>query len=300
MWNDALAGRRIIVTGGAAGLGYFTSERLAAAGARVVLTARSLERGARAAASIRELVPGARVDVVELDLADLASVARAARELAAHPVDGLIANAGVLPWDRPPATRDGFEPAFGTNHLGHFALLAQLHHALTHDAGIVSLGSLSAIGLRLRFDDLMHERRRTPPYLVYGRSKLAVMTFAVELHRRIVASARPGIRSVIAHPGYATDAHSPRRPGITEDSTAAFRMLVRGFAHSKDSGAAISIAALARGRGGELWGPGAWHRLGGEPVVQPLRGPVLDPTAGRRLWEVSEALTGVEFRIPPA
>ncbi len=295
--SSRAAAGRYIVTGGNAGLGYFTAEILARRGARVTIAARNAERAERAAASIRAQVPGAVIELVRLDLADLASVRDAAAELAAEPIDGIVLNAGVLPWDRAVETRDGFAPVFGTNQLGHFALLAQVFPALAAGAGVVFLGSLSHLGQRLRLDDLMSRRGRPLRYNVYGRSKLAVMTTAIELDRRTRASGG-SVRSVIAHPGYATDATSPPRRGITEPSSRGYAMLVRGIANSKLQGAEINVHALVEGRGGECWGPDGWFfRLGGRPRVDRLRGPVLDPEVAAKLWTASEELTRVDFRV---
>ncbi len=242
-------------------------------------------------------MPGAAVDLVRLDLADLASVRDAAAELASEPIDGIVLNAGVLPWERTSATKDGFEPVFGTNQLGHFALLAQIFPALTAGAGIVSLGSLSHVGQRLRLDDLMSRRGRHTSYGVYGRSKLAVMTTAIELDQRVRAAGL-AVRSVIAHPGYATDATSPSRPGITVPSSRAYAMLVRHLANSKLQGAEINVHALIHGQGGECWGPDGWFfHLGGRARIDRLRGPVLDPETGAKLWTASEELTGVAFPV---
>ncbi|MBO9577523.1 MAG: SDR family NAD(P)-dependent oxidoreductase [Microbacteriaceae bacterium] len=285
---------RVVVTGGSAGLGYFTAERLARTGTRVTIAARSVERADRAVASIRAFVPRARVDRDRLDLADLASVRDAAAELVADgPIDGVVLNAGVLPWDRPSPTADGLEPVFGVNQLGHFALLAQLFPALSDDAGVVSLGSVTHRGKRLDLDQPQRRRRDA-----YGHSKLAVMTTAIELDRRARAAGRR-VRSVIAHPGRASGALDPARPGITVRSAVpGFSLAIRGFAHSKEAGAAISVHALRHGLGGHCYGPdGRLLGLRGGPVAQELRGPVLDPQAGARLWALSEELTGVRFEV---
>jgi NAD(P)-dependent dehydrogenase (short-subunit alcohol dehydrogenase family) len=283
---------RFVVTGGSAGLGYFTVEQLARSGARVTIAARNPERAEHAADTVRGFVPDAEIDVVRLDLADLASIAAAAEELAAEPIDGMVLNAGALPWDRPPVTRDGFEPVFGTNQLGHFALLAQTFSALTPDAGIVALGSVTHRRKQLRFDRLMNPRRGA-----YGHSKLAVMTTAIELDRRIRAAGLT-IRSTIAHPGYATDALGPVRMGITGRRRPAFALAVGGFAHSKESGAAITVHALLDGEGGHCYGTdGGMFGLRGAAHEETLSGPVLDPEAGAALWAASEELTGVRFAV---
>jgi len=290
--------QRYVITGGNAGLGYFTAELLAGLGAHVTIACRRLERGQLAARSIEERVPGASVDIVLLDLADPESIAHAAEALTRAPIDGFVANAGVLPWERARPTLQGYEPVFGTNLLGHFALLAQVQGALAEDAGVVQLGSLSAKGQRLRVDDLMSERGRPSRFTIYGRSKLAVMTMAIEFDRRLRAAGRTQ-RSVIAHPGYATDELGPARPGVIRDPrNAAFRTAVRTFANSKLDGARITVEALLRGESGTMWGPnGRVFGLGGAPTEQRLRGPVLDPETGAHLWAACEELTGVEFRV---
>lgn len=294
-------GRRFVVTGGAAGMGYFTSERLAGLGAHITIAARNPERAERAIAVIRTQYPEARLDHVRVDLADLASIREgAARIVDAGAVDGVVANAGVLPWDRATQTADGLEPAYGTNQLGHFALLARLFPALTPEAGIVQLGSLSHLGLRLRHRDLDGRERRGTRFATYGRSKLAVMTTAVELDRRLRA-AGSGIRSVIAHPGYASGVLDPAREGIApEPGNPLFRYAVGRFANSKQAGAEVNVTALLVGRGGEIWGPDGWFfHLGGEPARDRLRGPVTDPLAGAAVWAASERATGVEWIVSP-
>jgi len=297
-----LDGRRFVVTGGGAGLGYFTSERLAGLGARVTIAARSAERAAAAIAAIRTAHPGALVDHRMLDLASLASVRDAAAALADDgPIDGLVANAGALPWDRPGDTAEGHEGVFGTNQLGHFALMARLWPALAPGAALVALGSTTHRRARLDFADL--ESRRASPMRRYGRSKLAVMTTAVELDRRVRAAGLDR-RSLMAHPGYASDALDVVRPGPVPSrgvATGAFRLAIRGWANSKREGAEIVAAAAVLGAGGELWGPtGGLFGLKGAPRREPLAGAVLDPEAGSRLWSASEELSGVEWLIAPA
>ena len=293
------------MTGGAAGMGYFVSERLAGLGARVTIAARNAERAERAVASIRAIQPDAAIGFVRLDLASLASARDAASAIAdAGPVDGLVANAGVLPWERAGDTEDGFEAVFGTNQLGHFALAARLWPSFTSDAVLVALGSVTHRGQRLDFADL--ESREVNRGRRYGRSKLAVMTTAVELSRRI-RSAGLEQRSVIAHPGYASGALDPVRPGIAGErrsaatlGNAAFRGIIRGWANSKQEGAEIIAAATVVGTDGECWGPeGGALGLKGRPRTEPLAGVVLDPEAGRRLWAASEELTGVEWAVSP-
>ncbi|WP_022884826.1 nitroreductase family deazaflavin-dependent oxidoreductase [Glaciibacter superstes] len=302
-----LTGRRIVVTGGSSGLGYFVTEKLAAAGASVVIAARDPGRAATAARSVRDRVPGAHVTIVQLDLADLESVARAAAELEGTRIDALVANAGLLPQRRRGTTADGFELVFGTNHLGHFALIGRLLPTLlaTEGSRIVHLGSVSHRRARLDFDDLMSRRYR--PYRTYRRSKLAVMLFAFELDRRLHAAFahRPGAhrpatqrrgtqtRSLVADPGYATDALSPARDGIVPPANRLFRFAVQFIGQGKDVGVSPIVHAVCQGTGGQYWATSG--RLRGRAVLAHPDAGALDERAARRLWDESERLTGVTF-----
>lgn len=292
-----LAGRRIVVTGGSAGLGYFVTEQLAAAGASVVIAARDPGRAATAARSVRDHVPNADVTIVQLDLADLESVASAAAELEGTRIDAIVANAGLLPRRRRGTTIDGFERVFGTNHLGHFALIGRLLPTLlaTEGSRVVHLGSVSHRRADLDFDDLMSVRYR--PYRTYRRSKLAVMLFAFELDRRLDAAStvRHGTRSrsLVADPGYATDALSPERDGIVRRANRVFRFAVRFIGQGKDVGASPVVHAVCQGQGGQYWATSG--RLRGRAVLARPDADALDERTARRLWDESERLTGVTF-----
>jgi deazaflavin-dependent oxidoreductase (nitroreductase family) len=294
------AGRRVVVTGGNAGLGYFAVERMAAAGASVVIAARNPDRAEAAARSVRSRVPGASVSIVRLDLADLASVERAAAVLSAEPIDVLVANAGLLPQLRRRATADGFELVFGTNYLGHFALIGRLMPTLltTEGARIVHLGSISHRGATLDFADLSGSRRRVlrpyHPYRAYSRSKLAVMLFGFELDRRLrAAGASTG--SLVADPGYATDALTPPRAGIVRRSNPLFRFVVGFIGQGKDAGALPVVYAACAGQGGDYWA--TERRLRGRPRLTQPGANAVDRLAADLLWRASEVLTGVSFAV---
>ncbi|MBN9605687.1 MAG: SDR family NAD(P)-dependent oxidoreductase [Actinomycetales bacterium] len=294
-------GRRIVITGATAGIGYFAAEQLAAAGADVVLAARSQEKTRRAIDAIRDRV-GASVTSVRLDLASLDSVRRAADELAGGTaIDALVNNAGlVIPPGRRRETEDGLELLVGGNFVGHFALTARLWGALAPGARVVGLGSMATRMVRLDPDDLMSTRRYRP-FRAYGLSKHAVHGFGFELDRRLRAagSART---SVVAHPGYAVSELADRVPGINDEKGFSHRVagaLSAPVAQGKDHGAwPVVRGAIDRElSGGEFLGPGGLMGLRGAPTVQAPAPSSADPAFGARLWALAEAWSGERFDV---
>ncbi len=295
------AGRLVIVTGANSGLGLITSRELARAGARVMLACRSADRGERALAQIRQQAPGAEVELSLLDLSDLSSVrAFAGRVAADHEgLDLLVNNAGVM---APPRrlTADGFESQFGTNHLGHFALTGLLLPRLLArpEPRVVTVSSQAHRIGRIRFDDLQGERRYDR-WLAYGQSKLANLLFAFELERR-AAAAGSALRSVAAHPGYsATNLQSSGPRGIDKWASQLGNLV---YAQSAERGALPTLyAATVRDLpGGSYVGPDGFMQGRGHPRIVQAARHAYDADAARRLWEVSEELTGVEVRFAPA
>ncbi|HEY1700144.1 MAG TPA: oxidoreductase [Trebonia sp.] len=282
-----LADRTAIVTGANSGIGQAAAHALAAAGARVALAVRNTDKG-RAAASA---MPG-RVEVRQLDLASLASV----REFAAAwdgDIDLLINNAGVM---FPPLTRtaDGFELQFGTNHLGHFALTNLLLPRVTGRVVTVSSG-LHRAG-RMDFGDLNWERRRYSAVRAYGQSKLANLLFTSELQRRLSAGGSR-VLSNAAHPGYAStnlQSHAGSR-------VLRFLMNYAGnplLGQDARGGALPTLyAAVADVPGNTFAGPSRLGGLRGAPAPDSRSAAARDPQAARRLWSVSEDLTGVPFPL---
>lgn len=290
---------RVVITGANAGLGYFVAEQVAAGGARVVLACRDEGRATRAAESIRQRVPDADLEIVVTDLADLASVRTAALQIAAGgTVDVLVANAGVVGSKTRQTTLDGFELQLGTNHLGHFALIAHLMPSLKKaEAGrIVHLGSISHRWARLDLDDPMLVSRYRS-YTAYSRSKLAVMTFGFELDRRLRAAGSP-VTSVVAHPGFALDKLTESRPGIISRRRlpAPIIGLMRTVCQGKDQGARpLTQAALgAEIQGGEYWGPDGWFQLTGAPTRVKAKKHAKNRKAAARLWNLSARLTRLQ------
>ncbi|WP_327708342.1 oxidoreductase [Streptomyces sp. NBC_00464] len=288
------SGRVAVVTGGGSGLGLAIATALAGQGAHVVIAVRDVGRGDRAVAGITAAVPGASVDVQLLDLASLASVRQAARDLRTRHsgIDLLINNAGVM-WTPLIRTEDGFELQMGTNHLGHFALTGLLLPLMLdrEDSRVITVSSSSHRGARLDFDDLNAERsydRRA----TYARSKLANLLFTYELQRRL-DGAGAVTRALAAHPGGAST-------GLTRNAPAHMRFLnaVLGpvMTHSAERGAlsALRAATDPRALGGEYYGPRGLGEMRGAPRRTSSHPGSHDVVAQLRLWEASVELTGVQ------
>jgi NAD(P)-dependent dehydrogenase (short-subunit alcohol dehydrogenase family) len=285
-------GRLAVVTGANTGLGFETAQALAARGASVVLAVRNVEKGKQAAARIAAAAPGATVTVQELDLSSLDSVRAAAAELrAGHPrIDLLICNAGVM---YPPkqTTGDGFELQFGTNHLGHFALTGLLLDQMLPVPGsrVVTVSSVGhRMQARINFDDLQWERSYSR-VRAYGQSKLANLMFTYELQRRL--SAAGTTIAVAAHPGFAATElmrHTPAAAVVTplfsQDAAMGALPVLR---------AATDPSVL----GGQYYGPGGFLGLRGYPKLVASSRRSHDEAVQRRLWAVSEELTGVTFPV---
>ena len=286
-------GRLAVVTGANTGLGFETARVLAARGASVVLAVRDTDKGKRAAARIAGTAPGADVTVQPLDLASLESVRAAAGELRArHPrIDLLVNNAGVM---FPPrqATRDGFELQLGTNHLGHFALTGLLLEQMLPVPGsrVVTVSSLAhRLRARINFDDLQSERSYHR-VAAYSQSKLANLMFTYELARRL--SGAGTTIAVAAHPGLAGTELSRHTPAIVAFSYA------RVSQQAAMGALPVLRAATDPGvLGGQYYGPRGLFGARGYPKLAESSGRSRDTAIQRRLWTVSEQLTGVTFPV---
>ncbi|MDQ1440350.1 MAG: hypothetical protein QOG97_578 [Acidimicrobiaceae bacterium] len=283
-----LTGRTVIVTGANSGIGRAAATALAAHNARVVLAVRNTEKGKEAAAQM----PGS-TEVRQLDLASLASV-RAFAEAWDGDIDLLVNNAGIMvpPYSK---TADGFEMQFGTNHLGHFALTNLL---LEHVTGrVVTVSSTGHRMGAIDFDDLNWERKAYKPWRAYGQSKLANLLFTAELQRRLT-SVGSSVRATAAHPGYAStnlQFQSGRR-SVNIVSRIGNRLL----AQDADSGALPTLyAAVADIPGDSFAGPRGFMEQRGAPKLVGRSGSAKDMETARRLWDVSEQLTGVHFPLGP-
>ena len=281
-----LHGRTAIVTGANSGIGREAARALAGAGASVTLAVRDTAKGEAAAADL-----SGDVTVRPLDLADLASV-RAFAAATEGPVDLLIDNAGIMgtPLAR---TADGFEAQIGTNHLGHFALTNLLLPQLVDRVVVVSsdLHRSGAIDL----DDLNWERRPYKPWGAYSQSKLANLLFVLELERRLTAAGSP-VRATAAHPGYAATnlQQGPGNP-LTKWAGAIGNLLL---AQSAAQGALPTLyAATADLPGGAFIGPDGFRHMRGYPTLDAPAPQALDTAMARRLWDLSEQLTGVSWPL---
>jgi NAD(P)-dependent dehydrogenase (short-subunit alcohol dehydrogenase family) len=284
-----LAGRTFVVTGATSGLGLVTARELARAGARVVLAVRDTAKGEQAASAI----PGT-VEVRRLDLADLASV-RAFAGAWDERLDVLVNNAGVMavPERR---TKDGFELQIGTNHLGHFALTNLLLPSIADR--VVTVSSTAHWFGRIGLDDLNWERRRYSRWRAYGQSKLANLLFTLELQRRLAEAGSP-VRAYAAHPGYANTNLQGHTSSALQHGLMA--MANRVFAQSAEMGALPTLFAATQDLpGASFVGPGGFQEQRGYPALARRTARALDAETARRLWELSERLTGTTFSVAAA
>ncbi|SFN85600.1 SDR family oxidoreductase [Sphingomonas sp. OK281] len=288
-------GRTAIVTG-TGGLGFEDALALARAGASVVVAGRSADKGSKALSRILALALSAQVRFEQLDLASLASVAAFADRISQRHeiIDILINNAGVMVPPRREVTADGFELQLGTNHLGHFALTAHLLPLLREGARVVSLSSVAARAGVIDFDDL-NSACSYAAMRAYSQSKLACLMFALELQRRSDAMGW-GIRSIASHPGIARTDLLRNGPGRHSPHGLA-RTLLPFLFQPANRGALPTLyaATSADAAGGAYYGPDGIAEVRGYPTLAKLPAQALDHAVAARLWQVSEALTGVSF-----
>lgn len=290
-------GRVAVITGANTGIGYEAAAVLAGKGAHVVLAVRDTDKGNAAAERIRSALPHADVSVRELDLTSLDSIRAAADELRAdYPrIDLLINNAGVMMTGKG-TTKDGFELQLGTNHLGHFALTGQLLDNLLPVEGsrVVTISSGAHRFGRIDFDDLQSERSYNR-VTAYGQSKLANLLFTYELNRRLSEKGAPTI-AVAAHPGGSnTELTRNLWPVLRQPIQLVWGLL----AQSAEMGALPTLRAATDPdvRGGQYFGPDGIGEQRGHPKLVQSSARSYDEAAQRRLWRVSEELTGVTFPV---
>ena len=299
-WTPAdaprLDGKVVIVTGATGGLGYETALALARHGATTILAGRNPDKGARAVARIQGQLPAAKLRFEFLDLDSLGSVARfaAARD---GVVDILINNAAVMGLPKRERTEDGFERQIGVNYLAHFALTIRLLDAIRAAPGggrVVNIASLAHRRATLELDDFLSEQTYGP-MRAYGRSKLAMLMFALELQRRADKNLW-NLRSMAAHPGWARTDIIGNGIGSGGPSVLArvaetvFNLVAQP---AKDAALPVLFAAMApEAKGGAYYGPSDWGETRGAPGVSKIFPQAMDPVAAGRLWALSEKLTG--------
>jgi NAD(P)-dependent dehydrogenase (short-subunit alcohol dehydrogenase family) len=301
-----LSGKRILVTGVSAGLGVETARTLAAHGAQVVGAARNLDKARAATEAVRAgAQAGGGLELVELDLASLASVRACADALlaAGQPFDLIIANAGVMatPFGK---TADGFETQFGTNHLGHFVLVNRIASLLKPGSRLVNLSSAGHRFSDVDLDDPNFEHTPYAEFVAYGRSKTANILFAVEFDRRHKAEA---VRATAVHPG---GIQTELGRYMTPEATQAMINSINAAAQPAGA-AAFSWKTIPQGAATSVWAGivAPADQVGGRycedchvaEIVEgaELRGGVrpyaLDPDRAKALWARSEELVGERF-----
>ena len=290
-------GKVILITGGNSGLGYESALALAQAGATVIISARNEAKGQAALAAIRAAVPGARVELLALNLADLASIRQAAETFRQRytRLDVLMNNAGVMatPYQK---TADGFEMQFGTNHLGHFALTGQLLDLLlnTPESRVVNVSSNLHTRGKMNFADL-HGAQRYDRWGAYCHSKLANLLFTYELQRKLSRYGASTI-AVGAHPGYAA---TNLQSGSSRLYSGLMWVANKLFAQSAAAGALSQIyaATMPEIKGSDYIGPDGGMR--GQPAKIQSSAASYDEADAARLWEISVAATSVDFAPLP-
>jgi NAD(P)-dependent dehydrogenase (short-subunit alcohol dehydrogenase family) len=293
------AGKTALVTGANSGIGYQAALELARHGAHVLLGCRNASKGLAALDKLRAEVPGAQAEVVELDMASLASIRGFATSFVAAGValDLLINNAGVMAVPTRKTTADGFELQFGTNHLGHFALTGLLMPALLRSPAprVVTVSSLAHRNGKIAFDNLQGEKKYVP-WDQYNESKLANLMFALDLERRARADGSRLV-SIPVHPGISRTAIFSNGPGDKDLKAIVVRMLAPVLTQDDAAGALPTLyaATAPQARGGEYIGPDGFKGFRGAPTVEQPRPQALDQAVQEKLWKVSEELTGVVY-----
>ncbi|MFD4402517.1 SDR family oxidoreductase [Nocardia sp. NPDC058499] len=299
-----LSGKRALVTGASDGMGAVVAARLAAAGAEVIMPVRNPRKGEAAVARIRQGHPEAKVSLRSLDLSSLASVAALGHTLGqeGEPIHLLVNNAGVMTPPQRQTTADGFELQFGTNHLGHFALVGHILPLLSAGhARVTSQISVAARRGTINWDDLnwahSYDGERA-----YSQSKIAFGLFGLELDRRSKTHGW-GITSNLSHPGVAPTNLLAARPELGRDrDTPRVRLIralsARGILFGTVDTAplpALMAATDPAAEAGRLYGPSGPGHLGGPPAEHELYPPLRSTADAARIWEISEQLTETAF-----
>ena len=305
-WTEAnipdQTGRTILITGANSGIGFEAARALAQHGATVVMGCRNRSKADEAVSQIEATEPSGSVEILEMDLSDLDSVAAAAAEFRAtnDRLDVLVNNAGLMatPNQR---TSQGFEMQFGVNHLGHFALTGHLLDVLlaTDKSRIVSISSQGHRGGKLDFDDLNSEKKYSA-WQAYFQSKLANLVFTNELQRRL-AAADADVIAVAAHPGVAsTNLGHESAGGVLSTMMDKMRPVMdKLVTQSAAMGALPTLRAATDPDvvGGDYFGPGGFGEMKGHPKKVGMSSRARDEDSARRLWELSKDMTEVNYDL---
>ncbi len=291
-----LNGKRVIITGGASGIGFEAAKVLSAKGAQVIIAVRNIEKGQRALARIKADNPLADISLMNLDLANLASVREFAQEFTQKykSLDLLINNAGVMipPYQK---TKDGFELQFGTNHLAHFALTGLLMPLLTLTPGsrVVTVSSIASRGAKIYFDNLDGSKGFSTMSF-YRQSKFSNLLFGKELDYRLKQSGS-NTKSIVCHPGVSATNLFMRGSG--KEGGKVMNFLLSLFAQPAHKGALPTLFAATNPQlqGGEYIGPDGVANFRGNPVISSEGDKLFKSDISQKLWKVSEQLTGVSF-----
>ncbi|MFI5991722.1 SDR family oxidoreductase [Streptomyces sp. NPDC051362] len=300
-----LTGKRVVLTGGSDGMGLVIATRLAAAGAELILPVRNPRKGEAALTAIRERAPEANVSLRSLDLSSLESAAALGETLRQEgdPIHLFIGNAGVMNPPERQTTVDGFELQFGTNHLGHAALIGHLLPLLRDgDARVTLQLSIAANRGSVNWDDSNWERSYNSMG-AYSQSKIAYGLFGLELDRRSRAGGW-GITANLAHPGVAPTNLLAARPEIGRAAAVPARRVVTALSRLGLVGTVTSaglpalMAATTPGdQGGRFFGPNGVGGLGGRPAEQKLFSRLRSPGDARRMWDLTQQLTKVPLNM---
>ena len=290
-----LTGRTALVTGANTGIGYHIAEMLADRGARVLMGCRDLTKAEAARKDMLKAVPDAQIELVELDLADMASVRKAAEGI--DTLDLLVNNAGIM-WVPHEISTGGAEKHFAVNHLSHFALTSLLLPALAKgkDPRVVTQSSIAHRPASIQFDNLSGEHDYARQKF-YGQSKLANLMSALELDRRLRAKGSP-IASIACHPGVAKT-ELTRQVGWAK----LIMPIAATLLNTAKQGAlpALQAATDPDAQGGDYYGPyGFMEATGATSGRAVATATARDPLLATRLWEVSKDMTGIDPGLPPA
>jgi len=293
--------RNVVITGANSGIGYETALYFARSGANVVMACRSVEKAQTARGMILAAVPSASTVILPLDLSDLQSVQAFHHQFSEQigELDLLINNAGIvaIPLSRNSA---GHELQLATNYLGAFALTGLLLPLFRKKSAtrIVNVGSLAHRLGKLNVDDLNWEKTDYDQWKAYANSKLAILSFTLELNRRLRQSGS-NIIALAAHPGFANTNIHLNSPALTRTNPVSkwLHKQVEGFIPTA-ANAARSIILAGDGAdisGGDYYGPGGLLEIGGKPAKARVNPIARDPTLGERLWTLSESMTGISY-----